>query len=67
MGFVVGSDANPVEIPGLWGLGFGNDATAGPKTTLFFASGPEDESHGLFGSLTAGRSHHHGSGGGSGY
>jgi uncharacterized protein (TIGR03118 family) len=60
MGFVVGSDANPVEIPGLWGLAFGNDADAGSSNTMFFAAGPDDESHGLFGTLTAGHSHHHG-------
>jgi uncharacterized protein (TIGR03118 family) len=59
MGFVGGSDGNPVEIPGLWGLGFGNGATAGPTNTLFFAAGPDDESHGLFGTLTVGKSHHH--------
>lgn len=73
MGFVVGSDANPIEIPGLWGLGFGNNAGAGPSNTMFFASGPDDEAHGLFGTLTAGHSHHHGAAagvtgpGGSGY
>jgi hypothetical protein len=28
-------------------------APAGPTTTLFFAAGPDDETHGLFGSITA--------------
>lgn len=65
MGFVVGSDANPVEIPGLWGLAFGNDAGAGASNSLFFASGPNGEAHGLFGTLTAGHSHHHGVGAGT--
>jgi uncharacterized protein (TIGR03118 family) len=41
----------PIVIDGLWGLDFGNDAAAGPSTTLFFAAGPEDESHGLFGRI----------------
>ena len=59
MGFVTGADANPVEIPGLWGIGFGNDAGAGPANTLFFAAGPGEESHGLFGTLTAAKTHHH--------
>jgi uncharacterized protein (TIGR03118 family) len=58
-GFVVGGDANPIEIPGLWGLAFGNDSEAGPSNSLFFAAGPNDESHGLFGTLTIGKSHHH--------
>src|SRR5207247_1795891 len=35
------------------GLGCGNGANAGPATTLFFAAGPDDETHGLFGSITA--------------
>ena len=43
----------PLSIDGLWALSFGNGATAGPKTTLFFTAGPEGESHGLFGSLVA--------------
>ena len=42
-----------ITIDGLWGIGFGNDAAAGPSTTLYFAAGPDDESHGLFGSVTA--------------
>lgn len=41
----------PVVIDGLWGLSFGNDARSGSADTLFFASGPLDENHGLFGSL----------------
>jgi uncharacterized protein (TIGR03118 family) len=43
----------PIEIDGLWGIGFGNGANAGPTNTLFFAAGPDDETHGLFGSITA--------------
>jgi hypothetical protein len=39
-------------IDGLWGIGFGNGAAAGPTNTLFFAAGPEDETEGLFGSIT---------------
>jgi len=33
-------------------LTFGNGASAGPSTTLFFSAGPDKESHGLFGTLT---------------
>jgi hypothetical protein len=29
-----------------------NGAASGPKDTLFFAAGPDDETHGLFGSIT---------------
>jgi uncharacterized protein (TIGR03118 family) len=40
-----------ITIDGLWGLSFGNDAAAGPSTTLFFAAGPNGESDGLFGRI----------------
>jgi uncharacterized protein (TIGR03118 family) len=42
-----------ITISGLWGLAFGNGASAGPTDTLFFTAGPFDERHGLFGTLTA--------------
>jgi uncharacterized protein (TIGR03118 family) len=45
------ADGPPIEIPGLWGLAFGNGATAGPRNILFFTAGPFDEEHGLFGKL----------------
>jgi uncharacterized protein (TIGR03118 family) len=48
-----GADGQPLAIDGLWALRFGNDAAAGPAATLFFTAGPEEESHGLFGSITA--------------
>ena len=32
----------------------GNGGRSGPTNTLFFTAGPDDESHGLFGSITAG-------------
>ena len=44
----------PISIDGLWGIGFGaGNANSGPLTTLFFAAGPDGESNGLFGTLTA--------------
>lgn len=57
MGFVVGNDAQPLEIDGLWGMAFGNGGQAGATNTLFFAAGPAGETHGLFGSLVAGHKH----------
>jgi len=45
------SNHKAIVIDGLWGLGFGNGATAGPTDTLFFAAGINDEADGLFGSL----------------
>ncbi len=52
IGFVQNTDNSILTINGLWALAFGNGATAGPSTTLYFSSGPDNESHGLFGSLT---------------
>ena len=43
------TNGEPIVIDGLWGIGFGNGAAAGPLTSLYFAAGPDDEAHGLFG------------------
>lgn len=51
-GLLKGEDGKPVTIDGLWGIGFGNGATAGPLTTLFFAAGINGEQDGLFGTIT---------------
>jgi uncharacterized protein (TIGR03118 family) len=48
------ADGTPIAIDGLWAIAFGNGAAAGPVDSLYFASGPSDEKHGLFGSITAG-------------
>jgi uncharacterized protein (TIGR03118 family) len=50
-GHLKGTNGKAIVIDGLWGLAFGNGGTAGPKTTLFFAAGPNDEEDGLFGRL----------------
>jgi len=42
-----------VVIDGLWGIGFGNGAAAGPTNVLYFAAGPDDEEHGVFGRIDA--------------
>jgi uncharacterized protein (TIGR03118 family) len=51
-GHMLRPNGGTLEIDGLWGLHFGNDAAAGPSNVLLFTAGPEDESHGLFGTLT---------------
>jgi uncharacterized protein (TIGR03118 family) len=43
----------PLKIDGLWGLAFGNGVAGQPTSTLFFAAGPDEETHGLYGSITA--------------
>ena len=39
------------KIDGLWAIAFGNGVTAGDANALYFTAGPEDETHGLFGSI----------------
>jgi uncharacterized protein (TIGR03118 family) len=50
------TDNKVLTIDGLWALQFGKgDLTNnGPTNKLFFTAGPDDESHGLFGTITAG-------------
>ena len=45
----------PIAVDGLWGIAFGNGGAAGPKSVLYFAAGPGDETHGLFGSIKTGQ------------
>jgi uncharacterized protein (TIGR03118 family) len=47
------ANGQPVAIDGLWALSFGNGGPAGAKGRLFFTAGPDGESHGLFGRITA--------------
>lgn len=51
LGLLKDSTGTPIAIGGLWGLGFGNDGSAGPSTTLYFTAGPGGYLHGLFGSI----------------
>jgi uncharacterized protein (TIGR03118 family) len=51
LGSLRGTDGKPVEVDGLWGIAFGNGLLHQPVDTLFFAAGPDDEEHGLYGRL----------------
>jgi uncharacterized protein (TIGR03118 family) len=42
-----------VKIDGLWGIAFGNGLQNQPTDSLFFAAGPDDENHGLYGRIDA--------------
>jgi uncharacterized protein (TIGR03118 family) len=46
-----GANHQPLAIEGLWGIAFGNGLQNQPVDTLFFAAGPGDEEHGLYGRL----------------
>jgi len=46
-------DGGKLAIDRLWALEFGNAGLNGDPNTLFFTAGPNDESDGLFGTITA--------------
>lgn len=53
LGNMLNPDSTTLLIDGLWALRFGNDnGKTGPATTLFFTAGPDEETNGLFGTLT---------------
>ena len=41
----------PIAIDGLWGIAFGNGINGQPVNTLFYAAGPADETHGVYGRI----------------
>jgi uncharacterized protein (TIGR03118 family) len=49
LGQVRDASNSVIAIDGLWGLAFGNGLLSQPADVLFFAAGPSDESHGLYG------------------
>jgi uncharacterized protein (TIGR03118 family) len=53
-GFLQDPKGNAITIPGLWGLRVGNGASGGDANAVYFAAGPSNQLHGLFGSLQAG-------------
>jgi uncharacterized protein (TIGR03118 family) len=40
-----------VQIPGLWGIAFGNGLNSEPTNTLFYAAGPNGQTDGLYGRI----------------
>ena len=53
-GTLLDPTGSPLWIDGLWGLSFGGDSTNnGLATELFFTAGPNDESNGIYGKITA--------------
>ncbi len=52
VGLLFNLSALQLQIEGIWGMGFGNGTSSGPKTTLYFAAGTFGEAHGIFGSVT---------------
>ncbi len=52
-GQLCGPDGRRLAIDGLWGISFGNGLLDQPTNVLFFAAGPDDENHGLYGRIEA--------------
>ena len=51
-GTLLNADGSPLSIDGLWGLSFaGDNAKSGSAVTLYFTSGPNEESDGIFGNI----------------
>jgi uncharacterized protein (TIGR03118 family) len=53
VGQLLALDGSPLTIDGLWGLTVGNDANGGSSNKLYFSAGPDEETNGLFGVITA--------------
>jgi uncharacterized protein (TIGR03118 family) len=53
LGTLADGSGAPLVIEGLWGIAFGNGLDNQPTTTLFFAAGPNGESHGVYGRIDA--------------
>jgi uncharacterized protein (TIGR03118 family) len=53
LGEMKDENGKPIVLDGLWGITFGNGGNGGDRNALYFAAGPDDETHGLFGSLRA--------------
>ena len=51
LGTVSRTDGTAITVDGLWGIAFGNGLNNQPTNTLFFAAGPADETHGVYGRI----------------
>ncbi|SAK52126.1 hypothetical protein AWB75_01648 [Caballeronia catudaia] len=51
VGQLMNTDGTPLVQRGLWGIAFGNNLSAQPSNTLFFAAGPNDEADGVYGRI----------------
>jgi uncharacterized protein (TIGR03118 family) len=52
LGTLRDTQGNPIVNEDLWGIAFGNGGQGGNPNTLYFAAGIQNETHGLFGSIS---------------
>ena len=67
LGQLSGANGVPLTMNGLWGMTFGNDASAGKSNQLYVTAGPQAETHGLFATISYGAVGTGGGGTGLGY
>jgi uncharacterized protein (TIGR03118 family) len=53
LGTMSDQNGNSIRIDGLWGLQFGNGGSGGDVNSLYFAAGPSQQRHGLFGIIVS--------------
>jgi uncharacterized protein (TIGR03118 family) len=53
IGPMMGTNGQPLAIPGMWSVIFGNGDSDKPATTLFYTAGFASQTDGVFGSITA--------------
>lgn len=53
LGTLQDQSGNNIRIDGLWGLQFGNNGSGGDANSLYFAAGPQQQKHGLFGIIVS--------------
>jgi uncharacterized protein (TIGR03118 family) len=53
VGQLLALDGSALTIEGLWALTVGNNGNGGSSNKLYFSAGPDEESNGLFGVITA--------------
>jgi len=53
LGQILDAQGNPIANPGLWGLATGNGGDGGSPDIVYFAAGIQNETEGLFGSISA--------------
>jgi uncharacterized protein (TIGR03118 family) len=53
LGTLQDQNGKNLQIDGLWGLQFGNGGNGGDPNSLYFAAGPSQQKHGLFGIIVS--------------